>query len=147
MEARDGCGLVVLDRAGCLELLGIPRVGCLAVTDQAMPVVLPVAYALDNDRLVMRLASGSLLGRAAPNRVVGFGVHSGDLQRFGGWSVSVTGFAQPIPEPLGLVHRPQGPLGGWADGHDVWIALSTERMTGRWLVPARQPVSARAPTT
>ena len=146
MDARDGCGLVVLDRTTCLELLSVPRVGCLAVTDQAMPVVLPVAYSLDSDRLVMRFASDSLLGRAAPNRVVGFAVFSGDLQRFGGWSVSVTGFARPIAEPVGLVHRPQGPLGGWADGDDLWITLSTERMTGRCLVPSRGTFSTKVPT-
>ena len=137
METRDGCGLVVLDRAACLDLLGTPRVGTLAVTDKAMPVVLPVAYALDGEHLVMRVAPDSLLARAAARRVVAFCAYGGDLQRFGSWSVAVTGIAEPVEGPSDPTYQPFGPVQGWSgEGRsDLWLRLSTERMTGRRLVP------------
>jgi len=150
MESRDGCGLVVLDHEACINLLAVPRVGSLAVTDQALPVVLPVAYALDGHDLVMRVAEGSLLSRAAPGRVVAFCAYNGDLQRFGGWSVAVTGIAERIATPRDQTHRPYGPVGGWGGTRhpEVWLRLPTDLMTGRRLEPARRhPLSAAVSTS
>ena len=146
MQARDGCGLLVLDRGACLALLAVPWVGTLAVTENALPVVLPVGYVLDGDRVIMRVAAGSLLARAAPGHVVAFCAHSGDRKRSGSWSVAVTGTFERVSAPGDPRHYPYGPVAGWSgdDADDIWFGLPTELMTGRREPTPRRSLTATA---
>jgi nitroimidazol reductase NimA-like FMN-containing flavoprotein (pyridoxamine 5'-phosphate oxidase superfamily) len=93
----DRNGLEILTRAGCLELLGDRGMGRVAVTMNALPVVLPVCYAvLDND-VIIRTGTGTKLSAAVNHSVVTFEVDR--LEGDDRWSVCVTGIATPVTRP------------------------------------------------
>jgi uncharacterized protein len=130
----DGAGLHVLDRSDCLRLLGRGGIGRIAVTAGALPMILPVRYALDGDRVVLCVGVGSTLDQATHDAVVAFEVDGSDLG--GGWSVSIVGVARPIPEGDESNRAEILPLPRWWLGRaHRFIAVSTEHMTGR-LAPA-----------
>ena len=47
----------------CLRLLASTTVGRVALTSKALPVILPVNYAVDGDTVVIRTRPGSLLAQ------------------------------------------------------------------------------------
>jgi nitroimidazol reductase NimA-like FMN-containing flavoprotein (pyridoxamine 5'-phosphate oxidase superfamily) len=67
---HDGNGFVVLDRAACLELLARRHIAIVAITDGAMPLVLPALYGLWDDHVVMAVDPVGVLGRHVPNNIV-----------------------------------------------------------------------------
>jgi nitroimidazol reductase NimA-like FMN-containing flavoprotein (pyridoxamine 5'-phosphate oxidase superfamily) len=126
----DGAGLHVLDRSDCLRLLARGGIGRIAVTAGALPMILPVRYALDNDHVVLCVGVGSTLDQATHHAVVAFEVDGSDLG--GEWSVSIVGVAQPIPEGDDS-NRAEGlPLPRWWLGRPHrFVSVSAEHMTGR----------------
>jgi nitroimidazol reductase NimA-like FMN-containing flavoprotein (pyridoxamine 5'-phosphate oxidase superfamily) len=101
-DKRDRNGLVKLDRQQCFELLRGASLGRIALTDGALPVVLPVSYALLDDDVVFATSTGAKL-RAATNRaVVAFEVDQVDERDGSGWSVCITGLAAEVTDPVSL---------------------------------------------
>lgn len=103
---QDGA-LEVLDDAECRRLLSTAAIGRLGFTDGALPVVLPVPFAMHDDRVLIPAAVGSSLVRAMRGAVVAFLVDSfrGDLAT--GWGVTVVGPSRVIggaPE-VAVLHR------------------------------------------
>ena len=130
----DGAGLHVLARSDCLQLLARGGVGRIAVTAGALPMILPVRYTLDGNRVVLCVGVGSTLDQATHNAVVAFEVDGSDLG--GEWSVSIVGIAQPIPEGDASDRAEGLPLPRWWLGRPHrFVSVSTEHMTGR-LAPA-----------
>jgi nitroimidazol reductase NimA-like FMN-containing flavoprotein (pyridoxamine 5'-phosphate oxidase superfamily) len=126
----DGAGLEVLDRSECLQLLAPGGVGRIAATAGALPVILPVRYALDSDSVVLCVGVGSTLDQATRHAVVAFEVDGSDLG--GEWSVSVVGVARPIPEGDESAHAETLPLPRWWLGRPHrFVSVSTEHVTGR----------------
>jgi nitroimidazol reductase NimA-like FMN-containing flavoprotein (pyridoxamine 5'-phosphate oxidase superfamily) len=126
----DGAGLHVLDRSDCLQLVARGSVGRIAVTAGALPMILPVRYTLDGDRVVLCVGVGSTLDQATHNAVVAFEVDGSDLG--GEWSVSIVGIAQPIPEGDESDRAEGLPLPRWWLGRPHrFVSVSTEHMTGR----------------
>ena len=129
-DVVDGAGLRVLERSECLRLLGRVAVGRIAVTAGALPMILPVRYAVDGDQVVLCVGVGSTLDQATRHAVVAFEIDGSDLG--GEWSVSVVGVARPImdadefarAETLGLPRW-------WLDRPHRFVSISTEHMTGR----------------
>jgi len=131
--ALDRNGLEILEREECLRLLAGATLGRLAVTMGALPVILPVNFLLDGDRILIRTSPGTKLDAAASNAVVAFEIDDVDVFSHTGWSVSVTGIAREITDPDELARIAHMPLAHWAptDGHV--IAVSTELISGRRL--------------
>jgi len=129
----DRNGLQVLDRAECLRLLGTATLGRVAVTADALPVILPVNFIMADDQIVIRTGRGTKLDAATRNSVVAFEVDQIDPMYHTGWSVLVTGVARDMtaqPELLHLAHEPAR----WApekasDGR--LIAISADLVSGR----------------
>jgi hypothetical protein len=102
---RDSNGLIILDRPSCLALLATGTVAALAITEGALPVVLPVFYTLIGDDLVVGAAATGVLGRRLPGTVVSLCVYQIAPDLSNGWSVTVTGEAALLksqPEDLRL---------------------------------------------
>jgi uncharacterized protein len=126
----DGAGLYVLDRSDCLRLLARGGIGRIAVTAGALPMILPVRYALDGDRVVLCVRVGSTLDQATHDTVVAFEVDGSDLG--GDWSVSIVGVARPIPEGCESDRAEILPLPRWWLGRPHrFISVSADHMTGR----------------
>ena len=94
----DRNGLVVLNRAQCLELLSRVTFGRVAVTIDALPVILPVNFRLVDERIVFHTGPGSKLDAATVGAVVAFEVDGVDPVSHSGWSVIVTGVARELTD-------------------------------------------------
>lgn len=130
----DRNGLEVLDREECLRLLSNCHVGRLALSIDALPVILPVNFVVHDDKVVFRTAAGTKLSAAARSAVVAFEVDNIEPLRHEGWSVLVTGRAHEISDPAVVRELSRLPLRPWAPGsRDHFIAIDTERVSGRRL--------------
>ncbi|MGQ0824488.1 MAG: pyridoxamine 5'-phosphate oxidase family protein [Actinomycetota bacterium] len=128
----DRNGLEVLDRVECLRLLAGATLGRLAVSSGALPVILPVNFVLDGDRILIRTSPGSKLHAATNNAVVAFEVDSVDTFSHTGWSVSVTGIASEVTDTLERNLIDSLPLAHWAPSPAAHVvAVTTDVISGR----------------
>lgn len=83
----------VCSKVDCLRLLRRVRVGRLAFTARALPVVRPVYFSVGGDDVVVRTSAGSGLADEVTGSVVALQADQVDPAGGGGWSVTVTGRA------------------------------------------------------
>jgi nitroimidazol reductase NimA-like FMN-containing flavoprotein (pyridoxamine 5'-phosphate oxidase superfamily) len=127
----DREGLEVLDRKECLRLLGGNGLGRIAVTSGALPVVLPVDYAMDGDSIIVETGRGTTLDFGTTGAVVAFEVDNLHEHGHCGWTVMVTGVAHEVSDGPD-VDRLQDLLGDGRYGSDErFIRISSELISGR----------------
>jgi nitroimidazol reductase NimA-like FMN-containing flavoprotein (pyridoxamine 5'-phosphate oxidase superfamily) len=122
----------VMTRNECLDLLTSAKVGRIGLSVDALPVILPMAFALLDDDVVIRTGWGVKLDAAVHDRVVCFeadgSFSSGDVS----WSVLVTGRAELINDPEALERVGHLSLRPWAVGDgDRFIRIPVEVVSGR----------------
>jgi uncharacterized protein len=143
----DRNGLEILDRAECLRLLAGEALGRIAVSIGALPVILPVNFLLDGERILIRTGDGTKLDAATRDAVVAFEVDHIDPFGHNGWSVCVTGRAGELRDERDLMRAQRLPLPHWA-ANDVhhFVAVSLDLVSGRRLshTPAIGSVTAPA---
>lgn len=128
----DRNGLEILGREECLRLLGGQSVGRLAVTSRALPLIIPVNFLLDRERILIRTTAGTKLEAATAGAVVAFEVDEIEPMSHTGWSVSLTGMATVVEDPADRARVATLPLARWApSGFDHVIAISTDIISGR----------------
>lgn len=129
----DRNGLEILSRAECLALLGDSGMGRVAVTMHALPVVLPVCYAVLGDDVIIRTGTGTKLYAAVNHAVVTFEVDC--LEGDDRWSVCVTGVAAPVtrPDELARVVRLSMPT-GLRTLRPHFVRVRSDMVTGRRLL-------------
>ena len=93
----DGADPQVLAPDECLRLLAGERLGRVAITVKALPVILPVRFALDRDEILFRAAFGGVLAEATRQAVVAFEA-DGSEPGGGSWSVLATGLARHLAD-------------------------------------------------
>lgn len=122
-----------LNRLDCLKLLAAVAVGRVALTARALPVVLPVNFALLDGDIVWRSSQGTKLNAAAAGFVVAFEADDYLPARREGWSVMVQGLAHVIVAEDELELARSLPLESWAlDGvADRYVRLRPNIMTGK----------------
>jgi len=117
-----------LSREDCLALLGLHRVGRLAVAvADSSPLVVPVNYLLDGEVVVFRSGVGSKL-QALRGTPVSFQLDEFDEAHRSGWSVLVRGSAYEAThwESEHLI------LPTWAPGDKGhWIRIVPTAISGR----------------
>jgi len=82
-----------MSRDECLARLQTHQLGRLAVSEGALPLILPVNYAMDSANVVFRTRQGGLLDRTCRNTIVAFEIDDFDSSTETGWSVVVVGTA------------------------------------------------------
>ncbi|HVX68557.1 MAG TPA: pyridoxamine 5'-phosphate oxidase family protein [Mycobacteriales bacterium] len=126
----------VLPHQECVVGLQSQRVGRIALSADALPVLLPVFYVYDGTVIVFRTQAGSVLDRNCRNTVVAFEVDSHDAGRRAGWSVMAVGVANVVAS--GDERRERGiqldRLG--APEGDVIVKIDPGSLTGRAMAPA-----------
>jgi nitroimidazol reductase NimA-like FMN-containing flavoprotein (pyridoxamine 5'-phosphate oxidase superfamily) len=128
----DRNGLEVLDRDQCVALLSGSSVGRIAITANALPVILPVNFVLLGDHIVIRTGRGTKLDAATRNTVVAFEVDEIDSADQTGWSVLVTGVARELTAPEDITAVSSSPPARWAPGGDGrYMAIATDMISGR----------------
>ena len=93
----------VMTRDECLRRLAQTHTGRLGFHANALPMLLPVDFALDGGAIVLRVRAGSQVDAATRDAVVAFQVDGVDAADGQYWSVSVTGVATHIEDPSELV--------------------------------------------
>ena len=132
----DSKGLEVLSSAECLRLLAEAPIGRIVFTEQALPAVQPVHYALDGDSVVIRTTVGSKLAAAARNAIVAFEVDKIDSTYREGWSVTVVGHAEMVTESKEIERLSRIPLHSWSPAEPThFVRIRMEMVHGRRLVP------------
>lgn len=133
----DRNGLEVLDRHQCLQLLATVPVGRVGITSGAVPVVLPVNFALDGDEIVIRTVRGSKYDAAIHNTVVAFEADRFDPIDHTGWSVVITGASRELTSDDDRHRAERLPLRRWAEvdpQRDRFVAIACDVITGRRVV-------------
>jgi nitroimidazol reductase NimA-like FMN-containing flavoprotein (pyridoxamine 5'-phosphate oxidase superfamily) len=128
----DRNGFEVLGRAECFALLRTVPVGRIGLSMAALPVVLPVNFAVDGERLVVRTAAGSKLDAALKGAVVAFEADQFDIANGDAWSVLVRGSASVVTDPSDVAAISELSLDSWvAERSDQWVAITTDLVSGR----------------
>ena len=129
-----GQALATLGDAECRALLAAASVGRVGLSIDALPVVVPVNFVLDGDRIVFRTGTGAKLQQALEGAVVCFEVDDVDRLYHSGWSVLATGHAAEITDEADLVRVRTLPLRSWAhvDG-EHFVEIRIELLSGRRL--------------
>lgn len=133
-----------LGRGTCLQLLGSVQLGRIGLSVDALPVIVPVGFALVGERIVFGAQADPRAVDAIDGVVVAFQADTWDPCAGSGWSVLVRGSARRLVDPADL-----GPLasGGrlpvWMAEASEVVVMTTEVISGCRLVAAgrvRAPV-------
>ena len=127
----DREGFEVLDRSECLRLLGDNGLGRIAATSGALPVVLPVGYAMDGESIVIETGRGTTLGFATAGSVVAFEADNLHEHGHSGWTVMVTGIAEEIDDDLEVDRLRHLLADGCGEGDERFIRIFPELISGR----------------
>jgi len=127
----DHQGLEVLDPATCWDLVARTPVGRIAFVEGGEPMVLPVNHAVVGHRVVFRTFGGSLLHEALLREPVAFEVDDFDRAARNGWSVTVTGQARQVVDPVELERLSLLGLEPYASGRDNFVVVPVQLVTGR----------------
>jgi nitroimidazol reductase NimA-like FMN-containing flavoprotein (pyridoxamine 5'-phosphate oxidase superfamily) len=84
-------GVRALTVEECYRLLATAKLGRLALSHKALPVVLPVSSLLHDRRIVIQTTGGPILEAARAAPVVAFETDDIEPCTYAGWSVVVTG--------------------------------------------------------
>jgi nitroimidazol reductase NimA-like FMN-containing flavoprotein (pyridoxamine 5'-phosphate oxidase superfamily) len=117
----EAAGLEVLEPQECLRLLGQTSVGRVVFTEQALPAIRPVRYALDDGSIVLRTAPDSKLATAGDGVVVALEADDFDEDAKRGWSVTFVGRTEQVTSPGELAALTDRELPGWSN--DSWHVL------------------------
>jgi nitroimidazol reductase NimA-like FMN-containing flavoprotein (pyridoxamine 5'-phosphate oxidase superfamily) len=130
--------LETLSKRDAVGLLSTVSVGRVVFSVGALPAIVPVAYAVHGDAIVMRTSPESRLARAAPGGVLAFEVDEVDPATRTGWSVVVTGLASTVSDPVERAAI-DGIVETFAPGQtDVCIRLPLTVVTGRRVVAVQE---------
>ncbi|KQV19306.1 MULTISPECIES: pyridoxamine 5'-phosphate oxidase family protein [unclassified Kitasatospora] len=124
--------LIRLTPGQCWNLLGAGGIGRVALPAKAGPTILPVNYTVRAGSVVYRTDPH---GAAAPGpeSPASFQVDRTDEQKGTGWSVLLTGTAEPIDD-LSEIRRLESAPGAepWAGGNrPLWVRIRPDTVTGR----------------
>lgn len=121
----------------CLSLLAQVPVGRVAITVHALPVVLPVNYALMGHDIVFKTSAGTKLAAATAGSVVAFEADNYEEAGPSGWSVLVQGRAEEITDPAELSAAKSLQLDSLVlDGAvDHFVRIHPTRLSGRAVEP------------
>lgn len=144
----DKTGLEVLTHDECLRLLAMHHLARIGLSISGRPVIFPINYAMDGDRLVFRTDAGAKLSEAVRGAFVAIEVDDVDTFYRTGWSVLVSGRAEEIIEPNDLDRAQHLPLRPWAEGEKShWIRIVPTTITGRRIIHVRPEPTEPTPLT
>ncbi len=133
MTGLDHAGLETLGLGPCLKLLASVPVGRIGFIADGEIQVLPVNHIVDGQDVVFRTTHGSKLSAAQGNDPVTFEADAYDERTHSGWSVVVTGRAEPIYHEAEIARLSQRGLLPWVTTVDrpFWIRIRPNAVTGR----------------
>lgn len=127
--------LQVIDETECRRLLGSATLGRLGFAARSLPVVLPVNYVVDRDRIMFATEASSILAAAINTDVACLEIDDHDGFDHTGWSVLVTGKLREVSPDEAERATSRAPLPLWRPMAAAHILeLSIDMVSGRRLV-------------
>lgn len=127
--------LETLDERACYRLLATVPYGRVVATSGALPLVVPVNFALHGGAVVFRTDSHGRLAAATRDTVVAFQADAIDTSTRCGWSVAITGVAEPVQDLSDVVRMEQLNIAAWAPGQRThFVRIVPGLVTGRYLL-------------
>jgi len=125
--------MIELTPAECLSLLATAAVGRVGISIDALPVVLPVNFAVAESDIVFRTVEGTKFHAAAAGAVVAFEADGYEPLDQSRWSVLVQGVSSVITDAKDVAEFSALSIDPWAvDGSaDRFVRIRAERVTGR----------------
>lgn len=139
-----------LSEQECRRLLRTTPLGRIAVTEKALPMIVPVHYTLRGDDVVLSNLSASRARAAEAGAVLAFEVDGYDPATREGWAVSVVGPSRPITDPDEVAALDALDFAPWTgDARQGYVAVRIGMLQGRRLVDgtARPAVNGHATAT
>ncbi len=130
----------ILDAEECALLLSSTRVGRLAITERALPVLMPIVFACVNSDVVFGVGPGLVAHAAAAGQIVCFEADGADSEFTTMWSVAMTGPLSVVDMPLDKAVTDRLDVGPWKNGSRVFVRLSVALCNGRSWTAASQPM-------
>ena len=121
----------VLNDHECLELLSSARLGRIALTIRALPIILPVAVATMDSALVFRVGQGAISKAADMQQVVCFEADWANGGLSVAWSVTAIGQLFTLRQPSDVARARQLDLVPWDDECQTFVALKPQVLSGR----------------
>jgi uncharacterized protein len=135
-EPSDGSPAIMQELSGqeCWRLLAASSIGRLAViTQEGLPFVVPVNYALDGESIVFRTDFGTKFDSLLRHPVA-FQVDSIDASRRTGWTVLIQGVVHET-EPQEAEHLTVEP---WVGPRQHLMRVVPRHVSGRRLTPIEE---------
>jgi nitroimidazol reductase NimA-like FMN-containing flavoprotein (pyridoxamine 5'-phosphate oxidase superfamily) len=130
----DRQGMSVLAEDECFALLDTMQLGRIALTERALPSILPVRYArLGDGSLLFRVGDGALLRAAQMGQIVCFEADSGDHHLEGAWSVTAIGQLTVVDDATTLDEAAAIDLVPWSQWSNTFVRLAAAVVNGRRL--------------
>ena len=121
-----------LSRKACLDRLAGQRIGRLALSVNALPVIEPARYVLRDEELFIGGLAKASFGDALANSIVAFEVDSIDRSNGLRWVVCVVGQATPVLDRTTIGTLRALPTGTWdAAETERFFRIATTSLTGR----------------
>jgi len=132
-RSLDHAGLETLSFDTCLRLLASVPLGRVGFIADGEVQVLPVNHMVDGQDVVFRTASGSKLYAADGQRPVTFEADDYDERTHSGWSVVVSGRAEPVDEDTEISRLAATGLRPWVTTVErpFWVRIRPNSVTGR----------------
>lgn len=129
--SRTTRSLDAMPLSECVALLRTAEVGRVVFTVGGLPAIVPVAFGVDGEAVLIRTGADGRLASAADGGVLAFEVDDLDPATHTAWSVVVTGIAELVTD-LRERQVAEGIATPWAPGHyDVVVRLPLSVVSGR----------------
>jgi nitroimidazol reductase NimA-like FMN-containing flavoprotein (pyridoxamine 5'-phosphate oxidase superfamily) len=134
-----------MSREQCLAALRDTRIGRIAATHRALPVIVPINYVLDDNAIVFRTDPDGLLAGACRGTVVAFEIDELDPSGRSGWSVLVVGVADTLDATEQVRAAGLGMTSAAGDVRDHFVRVGIGAISGR-LIAASAAEKSDEPT-
>src|SRR3954454_24219722 len=127
--------LEVMSEEACRALRAAGRVGRVAVTADALPVIAPVNYVVDGSSIVFRTKRDGMLARPCNDAVIAFEIAERASDGGAGWSVNVVGIASLVSDSEHVRALALGIVSAAGDERDQFVRMRLGLIHGSRITP------------
>lgn len=120
----------------CVHRLAAGGVGRVAITEHALPAIVPVNFVMSSAGILFRTDPGGMLAHGCDGTVVAFEIDAIDPDGAGGWSVLVVGTARLLDGSDALRAIEIGLRSAVTADRRQFVAISLGQVSGREVVDA-----------
>ena len=117
----------------CLRLFEEAPIGRIVFTDQCLPIVLPVTFAMDGESAVIRTSVEAMVEAAECSSVVAFEIDGIEPDQPCGWTVTGVGQAELVTDPAEIARLSTLPISSPTNRDTRFVRIRLNVVQGRRL--------------